>query len=71
MDLIVNFNDGQKVTMSDWQNWKKDYDGKGDILGLFQHYVDVNKELTFENPSTGTSIIRNAKDITSIEFTFE
>lgn len=70
MKLIVKFNDGETVTMEKWDNWKKDYDGKNDIIELFEHYKEINKELTFSNPETGLEIKRLAEDVTSIEIVF-
>lgn len=71
MKLIVKFNDGKTVTMNNWDKWKKDYGDHNDIIGLVEHYKEINKELTFDNPETGLKIKRNAEDVDSIEIVFD
>jgi len=70
MNLVVKFSDDQTVTIQDWDSWVKEYDGKSDIIDLFKYYKEINKELTFNNPSTGFDIKRNAKDVISLEVIF-
>lgn len=70
-NLVVKFSDGEQVTLKNWDNWSKDYDGKKDIIDLFSYYKSINKELTFNNPSTGFETKRYAEDVSSIEIIFE
>ena len=70
LELIVKFKDGENVTMYNWENWTKDYDGANDIIELFERYRKENKEMTFKNPDSGLVIKRFANDLKSIEFKF-